>query len=718
MKYHIKSFILIVIILVISTHVLAKEEIDIEKELEKVEKALKIRNENPILLRIKLNHYEIESWKGLSGRLEIFREICKKLYDPTATPFNITTSTSSTPESFTATTQLGSVVGDYKIHVLQIAKSDKIASKPFKKGEKKLNGSVFTIQSGKEKLKIDFSKGGTLNDLYKKITDQKQNIIKAYLTQVDDENEMLVIEGARTGDKYKLAFLGSRQFFMDIGFVQPPKVKSDDFYNLQNIKKDVIDGNYSIEKNILTMDTESKLMIQLPKSLKVTPSMILEMEIMTADKKIDTSVKPKTLKRKDLGTIDKVEVDRIKIYTDPLIDDIDSNKKKNLSAKSNPSKIQHQFIQPISINDKGLKQYNLLNLKSQWTKIRIELGKLLPKSPLVSKLLFANPIINKIYSIKNIKIYDPLADKLRKDYNYMDQAQDAKFLFNKITITRDKNEVSDLLRGVTLKLLSSSQNPGILKITREMDKIVEELQKFVDEYNNVMLYIKNVTTYSPRKNLEQLDAEEERFSRKSYEERKYAELSGELYKGVLSSDFSVRSLKVKLRQGMVYTPYESSIKKDIKFLFQIGIRDPDKVGEQINNENFKAGYLFLDKKKLRNKLETHFKQIKELFAYSIGKSFVKERGIAVDLVKLIDGYAKRSTRDKQGKAQQGIIEVKKQSLDRQKKFLDSRLTWAKRRTKWQLDSQKRKYQRMVAAQKKAKQMRDRLNNTFGSMDKK
>ncbi len=785
-------FILIAALVILISYQGFSQEMDMYKQIEKYKTSLKERYEDPLTLDIKVAEKEKLSWDGLRLRLTLFREACKTLYDPTSSSFNKTIAHSSNPGSFTATSKQGSRTGDHSIQVQQLAKSDKIRSKPIKKGTK-LRATVFTVISGKNSVKIDFSKGGTLTDLLEVFYKAGTKVINAQLTSVDDEHNILTIESVKKGEKNKLVLNGDKQFFKELGFIQPPqKKKGKEQYKLSTLEKKVIKGGYSTEQEILSIHSKSEIAVNLPKPKKITKTTLLEAEISSLKemKKPEKTPQKKDAdkskgKQPEIGIIEEVKVGRIKLFGEPLLSELDDNGKKakpqqivkeipdeidlahfennvlkkikksadkqflqkfynkNLSLKKYTlkkpleketqkkilaifnsikykakEKAPVQYLVFIGDNDQELKRVLLPKNKNQWQKVKINLGKEIPTLLPVKKLVLINELGKIKLNIRKVKIHDPFVDPLREAYNYIEKAQDARLLLNGVPIKRDKNNIDDLIKGVTINLHGPSSSPGRLKITWDYDKVVEQISKFIDEYNNVMLYLKNTMEYRERQSLEDLTNEEDKEDRKSFEEREFNRLSGLAYKGTMSREFSARSLKTKIRRTIVGTPYTRSEQRKIKFILQIGVKNPDRSGGKEENENLKAGYLYIDKEMLKSRLESNFEDIKHLFAHSTGKSVIKNNGIAVKLVSLVDGYAKKNIRDEKGSVRLGIIQIKKQTLESIIKRKEKQLERVKKRNENKVTVLIRKLKKLEQIKREAEARSKRMDNTFGNNNNK
>jgi len=76
-------------------------------------------------------------------------------------------------------------------------------------------------------------------------------------------------------------------------------------------------------------------------------------------------------------------------------------------------------------------------------------------------------------------------------------AQDAKFNFNGIDITRSKNTVDDLIVGVTFELTGASGEDNRISIQRDVEGIADMVSEFVSAYNNWNSNLTEVTKFDP-----------------------------------------------------------------------------------------------------------------------------------------------------------------------------------------------------------------------------
>jgi flagellar hook-associated protein 2 len=79
--------------------------------------------------------------------------------------------------------------------------------------------------------------------------------------------------------------------------------------------------------------------------------------------------------------------------------------------------------------------------------------------------------------------------------NRVQEAQNAKFEYNGIEITRSSNTVEDLIFGVKIELKEESVSPQSVAVTENMDSILEEIQNFVSAYNSTLSSLSEATKY-------------------------------------------------------------------------------------------------------------------------------------------------------------------------------------------------------------------------------
>jgi flagellar hook-associated protein 2 len=80
-------------------------------------------------------------------------------------------------------------------------------------------------------------------------------------------------------------------------------------------------------------------------------------------------------------------------------------------------------------------------------------------------------------------------------FNPVQEAQDAQFTYNGMTIRRTTNTISDLISGVTIELKKEDTNVANVSISRDLSSLSQQMQAFVDSYNELTTYLSEITKY-------------------------------------------------------------------------------------------------------------------------------------------------------------------------------------------------------------------------------
>lgn len=83
--------------------------------------------------------------------------------------------------------------------------------------------------------------------------------------------------------------------------------------------------------------------------------------------------------------------------------------------------------------------------------------------------------------------------KIRK----VQSAEDAKFSYNGISMKRPTNNIDDIVGGVNIELLTTTEpgKPNVISITQDNEAIIENVKSFVETYNTLSLKLDEVTRY-------------------------------------------------------------------------------------------------------------------------------------------------------------------------------------------------------------------------------
>lgn len=237
------------------------------------------------------------------------------------------------------------------------------------------------------------------------------------------------------------------------------------------------------------------------------------------------------------------------------------------------------------------------------------------------------------------------------------QASDATFKYNGITMTRASNEITDITNGITIKLLNESDDANI-EITQDADVISTEMTTMVTAYNTLMDQLGKMTL---------ADAE-----------------AGTV--GVFNGDSSITSIRREITKMM------TSIDSNGFSLAQFGI------------DLTQAGMMTFNSTTFKSKFNDNPTAAELFFSGKItydgnGNESSRDNGVFTDLNTLAERYIGYS----------GIMTMLTTSMDEESKALEEN----KKRTQALLDA---RYDSMTARFIEYDAIISKLNNQFSSLN--
>ena len=196
-----------------------------------------------------------------------------------------------------------------------------------------------------------------------------------------------------------------------------------------------------------------------------------------------------------------------------------------------------------------------------------------------------------------------------------DSALNSKFTLNGLTLFRNSNTVDDAIKGLTFSLEGTTTQPASFSVAPDEASIEDTVNTFIEKYNGVLDFIQNKSKIDPEADT----------------------------RGPFAGESQFRSLRFQLRSDAVQ-PVTGLPDDAPSRLSNIGITVED------------DGKLKLsDKEALTNAITENPSAVQELFS--------SDDGIATRLLERVDRYV----------GSDGILDNRKESIDRSNRRLDDRI---------------------------------------------
>ncbi|WP_024466949.1 flagellar filament capping protein FliD [Treponema pedis] len=580
-----------------------KERIPRDREAESLE-------------RLKLQD---ESWRQVNKFSLEVRDIARTLYSFN-NPFAEKIVESTNERSVTATASRSAKEQTAKLTVIQTADADKFLSNEIDKNFEIKKGK-YTFKIGEKSFSVNW-KGGKYNGFIELLNNRGKDFFHITEIKITPDKKALLFASELTGEKNKLEFQDDAlELALNLGLIK---------------KNDSSAIKATINKAETEPESSQKISFSETVRAKDQYSMELKISVKSSSKNGGADAA-----QKGGGT-----------EGNPVYEQIGSISYKGIIIQNETSKdgMDMQADSSTSLPPPSEKtDMNVLALESSR-------GVLIPLPPLadteevqtltvplaeygdVKGLSVSNNNSGKSIVIEEIRIYNPRAAGEYIPVNAVSSAQDAIINFEGIQIKRDKNDIDDLIPGVTLHAHEPSEKQEKITVKPDIKTAKDSIIEFVAKYNRLLAQI-NILTQNQPEVIEELtylsEAEVEDSQKKL---------------GLMYGDSTLSTLKANLRQT-VSMPHKSSDETVLFMFSQMGISTKSEQSGGVDRARLR-GYLEIDEKKLDEALNNNMEAVKLFFGFDSDGDILVDSGLAHSVYEQINPYTQRG----------GILGIKTDSL--------------------------------------------------------
>ena len=598
------------------------------EELMRLERIPLTRMENQV------EDYKVqrEAWQDLNVQLSRLRDATKKLYGY-QNPFNDRTAVSSEPDFLSATASRESIEGTSNIVIEQLAKADRFLSDNLDE-DYRVESGTYSFQVGDDEISIRF-RGGSLKSFADTINRRSNGLLRASVVRNTAETQILSLESSKTGLTNRLFFEeDSIELAKELGLIAQTRTDNLEFtpevsdFREWKIPFDTGDLFASASGGVTFQPkTEGKLPLNIKEGQ--LSNKFLEFTIQTTnltEEIVETKSPPPGPSIPSTGNID---FEGLNVFSATSVVEIPE-------WEAPPAPVRIDDLDAVYLQDGD----RIISLDPIPSGDMSKTYRLSPEDKVVnlSSLNISNNNTHRQITVSNVRIYDPTALGDYIPTHPISTAQDSLITIDGIPITRDSNDIEDVIPGVTLTLRKETSDPISLDIGPDREVVKDEIINFVGTYNRIIAEI-NILTDTDPSVISQLDyftADEKEDAAKKL--------------GLYNGDSTLRQMKARLQQIMM-NPYPTPIDETLSLLAQIGV-STNSAGGGFDTTRLK-GYLEIDEDKLDASLETNFPGIKELFGHDSDGDLIVDKGIALELDNYIKSYVETG----------GILSYKVSSLD-------------------------------------------------------
>lgn len=541
--------------------------------------------------------------------LRELRDLAKAMYDYRS-PFLSRVGTSSDENIVKVIPNRGATIGEIKVKVERMAKPDSFISDPLPIGSD-IKPFKFTITLGDKSFEIEF-KGGKLQDLAKQINDVAKDIVIASVVRIDKDNEVLKIEGRKTGKDAKVFISGEVSEFERIGLLTREKKVEQDKREL-NVLSLFTSGVSLVvrEKEEVSRDLSfvvgSKTVIDISNNVSILPLP----KIRDVDIRLMESVKVSNVEVRGGSPITTFDILREYITNDfkfIVIDFSDGSKFEIVITPNQP------FLR-INLSQFEGKEIVKFTLRNGNDLVRVTFNGIL--------------LYDRVDEVKRLSEYEPK--------NYISRAQNAIVFVDGVRIERENNDIDDVING-TIKVVGEDPRREVsARIDYDYVAITNSISNFIEKYNDVMIYLSKIT--KPIVDRRQL----------------YEKPDEEKEEGSFATDMEFTRLKDRLRM-FAMQPYQTR-STNVRLLYHIGIYTKN-INTKLDFESdlweyVRRGILTIDVEILLKKISEDVFVVADIFGYDTNGDKIVDTGFAYNVANICDEYTRVN----------GVIANKKRQID-------------------------------------------------------
>ena len=553
------------------------------------------------------------AWLSLNQRMTAVRKTAGNLYG-FQNPFNNRIASSSDKSILTATADRTAMEDEVSIQVKIVAGADRFVSKSLPKDYKAPAGT-YRFRVGEEEIRINF-RGGTLKELADAINGKAGDFLEASVVSDSKTTQVFLIESKKTGARNSLILYDQAAAFAEEAGIIERSLEAS--RSIQLSRHSVEGSEIRVSDETLTLNpvSEAKIPLRPPHTMKA--NMVLSLEVRVQRLPEEAYQEPTPPPGPAIPSVGGIDFEGIGVES--------ARSRTVLPAWEPPEPPERVDDLKILFVQEGDSVTALPPLQDseQFVPLQFEASQLPPR---IDSLIARNRNTHRIVEIRNIRIYDKTARGDYRAVNPLSSAEDAVIVMNGIEITRESNEIDDLLPGVNITLHGSGDQPDYLSVSRDLESIKEGLFNFIGYYNQLLMHI-DILTRQDEGALEAAVFLDD-------DEKEQAEEDLGLFRG----NTTLMQLKSRLQRIMM-DPHPTDGGRALRLLAQIGISTSGgrfQTSGLVDRTRLR-GYLQIDEDKLEESVNRMGDWIKQLFGYDSDNDLAIDSGAAYQIDKYLKAY--------------------------------------------------------------------------------
>ncbi|MDR3238406.1 MAG: flagellar filament capping protein FliD [Spirochaetia bacterium] len=573
---------------------------------------------------IKLIQRDIEYNRGRIAALEVLTASLKDLEKASRELYGFRASyedknvMSSAPHVLTVSSTKLAEKGLHAVEVLDMASSHIISTDEISDDTAITNGR-FSIRIADDSYNINF-KGGNLKSLQEMIDSAAGERVSSSIMKTTNGKSVLTLTSKIQGRKGEILLSGNFDMLKSIGLAGGMKTQETLGADISFERRYLLPYSGKLDADqyggVQTEDNGRKIAVTgllwqeytLPVKIAVKNDTVFEFSFAYKEEE-----KPEEEKqdpsRIEIGPDEKTNVAGIELkgYN---IARVRPGEQRDGTEKSFDSLMGVGVISDVS----GRRVEKIYPVEPDAEpKQKINIGKDFAGKQITKIILYCNDGVAE-FSDARISASDETGSSF-EPRNVIAKASDAQLRVDGVEISRDKNEnLTDVIKGLTLNIKSASQTPVTLKIDQELGSSIDKIKAFVEAYNKYIDIHLELTKIEPSKPGE------------------YAKNKSK--NGLFVGDMTIARLENTL-SSIISSTYPNRADKPVRVISEIGVS----TGKANSGWGaIKQGKLVIDEEILTAVISDNPEGVRMFFGSDSDGDSKEDSGMAFTMVKQLDAY--------------------------------------------------------------------------------
>lgn len=616
---------------------------------------------------------ERDAWNRLGRHLSNLEEAASGLFG-FRNPFSDRRAASSDSDTITARANREAEQRRTAIEVEQIATADVFQSEPLPEDFDVPPGR-YEFRVGEESAAFDFP-GGALQEFTEAANQRVGDLVEVRSIRDTSQTRVLVFRSRLTGAENRLEFgEDALEFALQTGVLEEEIGVSFDVSPTaaNTLVEDGDRGEAVVVEEELHVGPTASAIVQTEK-IPLENHYLLEIELSLINLGKPEFEEPEPPEGPVLPDLGAVELDDVRV---PFIDSLVEI--PEWIPPEPPEEIEDLEILYVLTDGREIALPRLEDT-DDYVRIELPVGEFAEQ---FEGMAVRNRNTFREVRVREARVIDPERPGEHFPRAALEEADDAVFTVDGVRVTRDTNEIDDVIDDVTLELHRAGT--VTLDIEPDFERIEERVIEFLVNYNEVMTEI-NILTRTEREVIDQIgwfepdevEAAEERL-------------------GLLQGNTTLNQLRSRL-QTIMMNPYETSAGSRIRLLSQVGVStDSRQPGSGIDFSRLR-GYLELDEQLFEEAIRNEHRALRDLFGRDSSGDGTIDTGAAYEVERYVRGFTRTG----------GLLATRRQTISSSIDRAETEINRQSERLSRREDQLRREFGEMESAVNSMENMRRRL----------